>query len=41
MVGFTTPTYDSNGNMNKDEAGNTYQYDAWDRIVKSPPTARP
>ena len=33
MTGFTTPTYDNNGNMKKDEAGNTYQYDAWNRLV--------
>ena len=33
MTGFTTPTYDNNGNMKKDEAGNTYQYDAWNRLT--------
>ena len=33
ISGSTTPTYDSNGNMITDQAGNTYVYDAWNRIV--------
>ena len=29
-----TPVYDSNGNMVTDQAGNTYVYDAWNRLVQ-------
>ena len=35
MTGFTTPTYDNNGNMTKDEGGITYTYDAWNRMASS------
>ena len=31
--GQTTPLYDNNGNMTRDEAGRTFVYDAWDRLV--------
>src|SRR5262249_24735767 len=34
ISGATTPTYDSNGNMTKDEVGQQYVYDAWNRLVK-------
>ena len=27
------PAYDNNGNMTKDEAGNTYSFDAWNRMI--------
>lgn len=33
ISGHTTPTYDNNGNMKKDETGVTYTYDAWNRMV--------
>ncbi|MGC8553648.1 MAG: hypothetical protein ACP5O7_12415 [Phycisphaerae bacterium] len=29
-----TPTYDANGNMTTDQTGNTYIYDAWNRLVE-------
>ncbi len=32
-VGSSSPMFDSNGNMNKDETGKQYVYDAWNRIV--------
>src|SRR5205085_2202388 len=32
VSGATTPTYDSNGNMTKDETGKQYVYDAWNRL---------
>ncbi len=28
-----TPTYDANGNMTTDQAGNTYVYNAWNQLV--------
>ena len=31
--GATTPTYDANGNLTKDETGKQYAYDAWNRMV--------
>jgi RHS repeat-associated protein len=31
---LTTPTYDHNGNLTKDEQGQTYTYDAWNRLVQ-------
>jgi RHS repeat-associated protein len=35
----STPTYDPNGNMTTDPNGDTYTYDAWNRLVKvSTPT---
>jgi RHS repeat-associated protein len=34
VSGQTTPTYDNNGNTTKDETGNQYVYDAWNRIVQ-------
>jgi len=33
ISGATTPTYDSNGNMTGDQNGNTFVYDAWNRLV--------
>ncbi len=33
MVGVTPLTYDANGNLKVDEAGRTYIYDAWDRLI--------
>src|SRR5581483_10345645 len=35
VSGATTPTYDNNGNATKDQAGNTYVFDAWNRLVKA------
>jgi hypothetical protein len=35
ITGKTTPTYDSNGNMTHDEAGHSYSYDAWNRMVSA------
>jgi len=35
ISGLTTPTYDNNGNMTKDQAGNTYTYNAWNQLVSS------
>src|SRR5579884_1522269 len=32
-VGGVTPTYDNNGNLTKDENGQQYVYDAWNRLV--------
>ena len=32
--GATTPTYDANGNLTTDQAGQTYKYDAWNRLVE-------
>ena len=34
ISGLTTPTYDNNGNMTKDQAGNTYTFNAWNQIAK-------
>jgi RHS repeat-associated protein len=34
VSGLTTPTYDNNGNLTKDEQGQTYAYDAWNRLVQ-------
>jgi RHS repeat-associated protein len=39
MTGFTTPTYDNNGNMKRDEGGITYTYDAWNRMVAASASA--
>jgi hypothetical protein len=33
ITGQTTPVYDHNGNMTTDQAGNTYTYDAWNRLM--------
>jgi len=33
ISGLTTPTYDSNGNTTRDQAGNAYTFDAWNHIV--------
>jgi len=33
VSGATTPTYDHNGNMTGDQNGNTFVYDAWNRLV--------
>ena len=35
ITGKTTPVYDYNGNMTRDEAGHTYIYDAWNRMVSA------
>ena len=35
ITGKTTPIYDANGNMTRDEAGHTYIYDAWNRMVSA------
>jgi RHS repeat-associated protein len=32
ISGATTPTYDPNGNMTKDETGKQFTYDAWNRL---------
>ena len=32
VSGATTPTFDANGNMTKDETGKQFVYDAWNRI---------
>ena len=32
ISGATTPTYDANGNLTKDEAGRQFVYDAWNRL---------
>ena len=32
--GSDTLTYDGNGIMTTDERGNTFQYDAWNRVTK-------
>ena len=34
ISGSVTPTYDNNGNMTGDQAGNTLIYDAWNRLVE-------
>jgi RHS repeat-associated protein len=34
VSGATTPTYDADGNLTTDEAGHTYRYDAWGRLVQ-------
>src|SRR5262249_32495469 len=34
ISGATTPTYDTNGNLTMDELGQTYKYDAWNRLVQ-------
>ncbi len=33
VSGATTPTFDANGNMTKDETGKQFVYDAWNRLV--------
>ncbi len=33
VAGQTPPAYDNNGNLTADPNGNTYVYDAWDRLV--------
>ncbi len=32
VSGATSPTFDANGNMTKDETGKQYVYDAWNRL---------
>ena len=34
VSGATTPTYDNNGNLTKDENDNRFVYDAWNRLVQ-------
>ena len=34
VAGATTPAYDANGNLTTDETGQTYTYDAWNRLVQ-------
>ncbi|MBO0698063.1 MAG: hypothetical protein J2P46_06700 [Zavarzinella sp.] len=34
ISGQTTPTYDGNGSLTRDEAGRTFKYDAWGRLVE-------
>ena len=34
VSGSTTPAYDANGNMTTDQAGLTYVYNAWNRMVE-------
>jgi RHS repeat-associated protein len=34
VTGATTPTYDANGSLTTDEAGRTFKYDAWNRLVE-------
>ncbi len=34
VTGATTPTYDNNGNLTKDQVGQQYKFDAWDRLVE-------
>ncbi len=34
ISGATTPTYDANGNQTKDEAGRTFEYDGWNRLIR-------
>ena len=34
VSGATTPTYDNNGNLTKDEDDNRFVYDAWNRLVQ-------
>jgi RHS repeat-associated protein len=33
ISGLTAPTYDNNGNTTKDQNGNSFTYDAWNRLV--------
>lgn len=33
ITGQTTPLYDNNGNMTRDEMARSFKYDAWDRLV--------
>jgi len=33
ISGLTTPGYDLNGNTTTDQAGNTFVYDAWNRLI--------
>lgn len=35
ILGGVTPTYDANGNLTKDETGRTFEYDAWNRLVRA------
>ncbi len=32
IASATTPTYDSNGSLTKDESGKTFKFDAWNRL---------
>lgn len=34
ISGLTTPVFDKNGNMTKDETGRTFEYDAWNRLIR-------
>ena len=34
VAGATSPTYDANGNLTKDETGKRYEYDGWNRPVR-------
>src|SRR5262249_43241065 len=34
VAGATTPAYDANGNLTRDETGRQLVYDAWDRLVQ-------
>jgi hypothetical protein len=34
MLGSHSSTYDNNGNVGTDDNGNTYTYDAWNRMVQ-------
>jgi len=38
QVGAANLTFDANGNLTTDEAGTTYAYDAWNRLVSADPT---
>jgi len=35
VSGLTTPTYDASGNLTKDETGRTFEFDAWNRLVRA------
>ena len=35
ISGANVPIYDNNGNMTRDEKGQTYEYDAWNRMVNA------
>ena len=35
ITGKTSPVYDNNGNMKTDESGNTYTFDAWNRMIEA------
>ncbi|MBO0697189.1 MAG: RHS repeat protein [Zavarzinella sp.] len=34
ISGATTPTYDANGNLTRDETGRLFKYDAWNRLAE-------